>query len=122
MPIYEYVCEQCGECTEMIQRLADPPLQECLKCGGKLRKKVSAPAFQFKGTGWYVTDYARKGESGKSSESSESGKSSGSSESSSSGGADSSAGPVKKAEPKTESKTESKSEPKPATANKSSKD
>ena len=64
MPIYEYVCEQCGECTEAIQRLADPPLQECLKCAGKLRKKVSAPAFQFKGSGWYVTDYgARKGES-----------------------------------------------------------
>ena len=122
MPIYEYVCEQCGECTEAIQRLADPPLSECLKCGGRLRKKVSAPAFQFKGTGWYVTDYARKGESGKSSESGKSGESgkssesgsSGSSESSSSGGDDSSAGPVKKAEPKTESKTE--------TATKSSKD
>jgi putative FmdB family regulatory protein len=97
MPIYEYVCERCGESTEAIQRLADPPLTECSKCGGPLRKKVSAPAFQFKGSGWYVTDYARKGESGKSS----------SGESSSSGGDDSSAGPAKKAEPKTEAKTES---------------
>jgi putative FmdB family regulatory protein len=109
MPIYEYVCERCGESTEAIQRLDDPPLTECLKCGGRLRKKVSAPAFQFKGSGWYVTDYARKGESGKSS-SSES-----SSESSSSGGDDSSAGAVKKVEPKSEP---AKSEP----ATKSSKD
>jgi putative FmdB family regulatory protein len=64
MPIYEYVCERCGESTEAIQRLADPPLTECPKCGGRLRKKVSAPAFQFKGSGWYVTDYARKGNGG----------------------------------------------------------
>jgi putative FmdB family regulatory protein len=95
MPIYEYVCERCGESTEAIQRLADPPLTECPKCGGRLRKKVSAPAFQFKGSGWYVTDYARKGESGKSS----------TSESSSSGSDDSSAGAVKKAEPKSEPAT-----------------
>jgi putative FmdB family regulatory protein len=100
MPIYEYVCERCGECTETIQRLGDPPLQECSKCGGRLRKKVSAPAFQFKGSGWYVTDYARKGESAA--------KSDGSSESSSSSGSDeSSAGPAKKAEPKTEPATKS---------------
>ncbi len=112
MPIYEYVCEQCGDRTEAIQRLNDPPLQECSKCAGKLRKKVSAPAFQFKGSGWYVTDYgARKGESSE--------KSSGSSESSSSSsGDDSSAGPVKKAEPKSEPKSETKTE----TASKSSKD
>src|SRR5262245_32509490 len=70
MPIYEYVCEKCGQSMEAIQRLSDPPLEVCEKCGGRLRKKVSAPAFQFKGTGWYVTDYARKGDSGKSSSSS----------------------------------------------------
>jgi putative FmdB family regulatory protein len=109
MPIYEYVCEKCGQSMEAIQRLADPPLEECPKCGGRLRKKVSAPAFQFKGTGWYVTDYARKGESGKS------GSSSSSSESSS-GGDDSSASSAKKTETKTETKTESKTE----TATKSS--
>jgi putative FmdB family regulatory protein len=74
MPIYEYVCESCGSTSEAIQRLGDPPLTECAKCGGALRKKVSAPAFQFKGSGWYITDYARKGgETGKSSGSSDSG-------------------------------------------------
>jgi putative FmdB family regulatory protein len=75
MPIYEYVCERCGAKTEAIQRVSDPPLTECAKCGGPLRKKVSAPAFQFKGSGWYVTDYARKGgdAAGKSGESSGSG-------------------------------------------------
>jgi putative FmdB family regulatory protein len=115
MPLYEYVCEQCGECTEALQRLADPPLAECLKCGGRLRKKVSAPSFQFKGTGWYVTDYARKGDAGKSSGSSESSSSGssesssrGSSESSSSGGDDSSASPPKKADPKPEPAKSSK--------------
>jgi putative FmdB family regulatory protein len=110
MPIYEYICEQCGETLETLQRFGDPPPPECPKCGGTLRKKVSAPAFQFKGSGWYVTDYARKGaDKGGDSE----GKSSGSSESSSGGGGDdSSAGPVKKAEPKAEPKSDSKSESK----------
>jgi putative FmdB family regulatory protein len=60
MPIYEYVCESCGRVTEALQRVDDPPLAECGHCGGPLRKLVSAPAFQFKGSGWYVTDYARK--------------------------------------------------------------
>ena len=106
MPIYEYVCEQCGECTEAIQLPNDAPPEQCLKCGGRLRKKVSAPAFQFKGSGWYVTDYQRKGESGKGELSKGDsakgdGKSSGSTESSG-GGDDSSAGPVKKADPKPE--------------------
>jgi len=61
MPIYEYRCEDCGELIERMQRLDEPRLTECPKCGGTLRKQVSAPAFQFKGSGWYVTDYARKG-------------------------------------------------------------
>ena len=60
MPIYEYRCEQCGKQSEALQRLDEPPLTECSECGGPLRKLISAPAFQFKGTGWYVTDYARK--------------------------------------------------------------
>lgn len=60
MPIYEYQCEECGQRTEAIQRLDDPPLEQCPHCGGALRKLMSAPAFQFKGTGWYVTDYAGK--------------------------------------------------------------
>jgi len=60
MPTYEYRCETCGELTEAMQRIADPPLTECPTCGGTLRKQFSAPAFQFKGSGWYATDYARK--------------------------------------------------------------
>ena len=64
MPIYEYECRSCGSRTEALQRLHDPALSECDECGGELRKLLSAPAFQFKGSGWYVTDYARKGETG----------------------------------------------------------
>lgn len=61
MPIYEYACEACGRVTEVIQRLDDAPLAACPECGGAVKKLLSAPAFQFKGEGWYVTDYARKG-------------------------------------------------------------
>ncbi|GMU64229.1 MAG: FmdB family transcriptional regulator [Acidobacteriota bacterium] len=61
MPIYEYACEACGRVTEVIQRFEDPPLTVCPECGGAVKKMLSAPAFQFKGEGWYVTDYARKG-------------------------------------------------------------
>jgi putative FmdB family regulatory protein len=60
MPLYEYVCEQCGHQFEQIRKFSDPPLEECPKCGGKLRKLMSSPAIQFKGTGWYITDYAKK--------------------------------------------------------------
>jgi putative FmdB family regulatory protein len=60
MPLYEYLCEACGRRTESLQRVDDPPLAACPHCQGKLRKLVSAPAFQFKGSGWYLTDYARK--------------------------------------------------------------
>ena len=60
MPIYEYQCEKCDKRTEAIQRLDDPPLALCPHCGGDLRKLMSAPSFQFKGTGWYVTDYGGK--------------------------------------------------------------
>ena len=60
MPIYEYQCESCDQRTEAIQRFNDPPLETCEACGGDLRKLISAPAFQFKGSGWYVTDYAGK--------------------------------------------------------------
>jgi putative FmdB family regulatory protein len=62
MPLYEYECQTCGKRIEALQRFSDPPLESC-SCGdeGKLKKLISAPAFQFKGDGWYVTDYARKG-------------------------------------------------------------
>jgi putative FmdB family regulatory protein len=63
MPLYEYECESCGTRIERIQRFADPPLTTCEKCGGSLRKLLSSPAIQFKGSGWYITDYARKPES-----------------------------------------------------------
>jgi len=60
MPIYEYQCRRCGHRLEAMQRLSDPPLKRCPECRGGLRKLVSAPALQFKGSGWYVTDYAAK--------------------------------------------------------------
>ncbi len=65
MPLYEYQCQSCSVLTEVIQRMSDPPLTTCDRCGGDLKKLISAPAFQFKGSGWYVTDYADKGKGGK---------------------------------------------------------
>jgi putative FmdB family regulatory protein len=59
MPLYEYQCDACGHRFEVIQRFADSPLAECPTCGGTVRKLQSAPAFQLKGTGWYVTDYPK---------------------------------------------------------------
>ena len=63
MPIYEYECNKCGHRFEVIQRHSDPLIESCGECQGPVRKLISSPAFQFKGTGWYVTDYARKGKS-----------------------------------------------------------
>ena len=66
MPIYEYVCGSCAKKTEVIQRVGEKPLRVCPHCGGKLKKAISAPAIQFKGSGFYITDYARaSSESGK---------------------------------------------------------
>lgn len=61
MPIYEYLCEKCGTHIELIQKISDAPLKRCAKCRGKLEKTVSRTSFQLKGSGWYVTDYSRKG-------------------------------------------------------------
>lgn len=66
MPLYEYRCRKCGNVFEKIQKFSDAPLTKCAKCGGKLEKLLSPPAIQFKGTGWYVTDYARKSSPGSS--------------------------------------------------------
>jgi len=66
MPIYEYQCESCRKRTEKIQKLSDPLLKKCPSCGGPLRKLISSPAIQFSGSGFYITDYAKK--SGPSSE------------------------------------------------------
>ena len=63
MPIYEYRCEHCGDFEEM-QRMSDPPLAKCPKCKRKVRRLISNTSFQLKGTGWYVTDYAKSGSSG----------------------------------------------------------
>jgi putative FmdB family regulatory protein len=59
VPLYEYQCPKCGR-FELIRKFADEPLTECPTCGSEVQKLASAPAIQFKGTGWYVTDYARK--------------------------------------------------------------
>src|ERR1051325_11690147 len=59
MPIYEYKCNSCGKVFEKIERFSDPPLDIHDECGGAVERMLSASAFQFKGTGWYVTDYAR---------------------------------------------------------------
>src|ERR1700751_4321956 len=63
MPLYEYECTACGHHFEVIRKFSDPPEEKCPKCGGVVHKLQSAPAFQFKGTGWYVTDYAKSGQS-----------------------------------------------------------
>ena len=58
MPLYEYQCTQCGERVEIIQRVSEAPVPECGKCGAEMKKLMSAPAIQFKGSGFYKTDYA----------------------------------------------------------------
>lgn len=60
MPIYEFKCQRCGASFEVLQKIDDSPLKNCKKCGGKLEKVISPPTIQFKGDGWYVTDYALK--------------------------------------------------------------
>ena len=62
MPLYEYQCDDCGKRFERIQKFSDPPVDKCPTCEGVVRKLISSPAIQFKGSGWYITDYARKGE------------------------------------------------------------
>ncbi len=61
MPLFEYLCESCGRTLEVIQSVREKPPTICDRCGGPLRKLLSAPAFQFKGTGWYVSDYGKTG-------------------------------------------------------------
>ena len=61
MPLYEYQCNVCDHRFELIQKFSDPPAETCPNCGGAVRKLLSSPAIQFKGNGWYITDYARKG-------------------------------------------------------------
>ena len=63
MPLYEYQCKKCHSLTERIQKFSDPPMAVCPHCGGEVEQLLSAPAVQFKGSGWYVTDYAKKSSS-----------------------------------------------------------
>jgi len=71
MPLYEYQCKKCGHRFEKIQKFSDKMVKKCPECGGPVEQMISAPAVQFKGSGWYVTDYAKKssapasGDSGK---------------------------------------------------------
>jgi putative FmdB family regulatory protein len=94
MPLYEYQCDQCAHRFEVIQKFSDPPIEVCPKCGGPVKKLLSSPAIQFKGSGWYITDYARKGDSATNASSSES---------------KSETKPETKTETKTDTKTETKS-------------
>ena len=95
MPLYEYSCHRCGKTFEVMQKFSDEPLTTHENCGGEVERLISAPSFQFKGTGWYVTDYGRNGKG--------------------STGSDSKNKSETKKEPKTETKTESKTESKPST-------
>jgi len=88
MPLYEYKCNECQKKIEVIQRISDPPYTHCPSCGGEVKKVISAPAIQFKGSGFYKTDYASPSKGGSESKS------------------------ETKAETKSESKTESKSDTK----------
>jgi putative FmdB family regulatory protein len=60
MPLYEYLCAKCGKRSEIYQNFRDKPIRICPHCGGRVKKLTSAPAIHFKGSGWYVTDYAGK--------------------------------------------------------------
>ena len=108
MPLYEYECDACQHRFEVIQKYSDAPIDTCRKCGGPVHKLLSSPAIQFKGSGWYITDYARAGKSdeGKSASNSDAK----SSETKSTSGGDSKSDTT--SESKTESKSETKSEPK----------
>jgi putative FmdB family regulatory protein len=118
MPLYEYECEANKHRFEVIQKFSDPPIDTCPTCGSKVEKLPSSPAIQFKGSGFYITDYARsgKGESGKS----ESGGSS--SSKAESGSSDKGGTSDAKSEGKSESKSETKAESKSESKNSSKSD
>src|SRR5579864_6221711 len=74
MPLYEYECKKCGHRFEKIQKFSDKMIKKCPDCGGAVEQVISAPAVQFKGSGWYVTDYANKSQAPSSSDSGKEGK------------------------------------------------
>jgi putative FmdB family regulatory protein len=99
MPLYEYQCDACAHRFEVIQKFSDAPIDVCPKCGGAVKKLLSSPAIQFKGSGWYITDYAKSGKT-------ESGGTA------SANAAKAEAQSESKTETKTDTKTETKTEPK----------
>ena len=101
MPLYEYQCKKCHHRFERIQKFSDPHVKKCPECGGAVEQVVSAPAIQFKGSGWYVSDYAKKPSSGSSSSNGDSASKS-----------DDKKTDTAKTESKSETKSESKSESK----------
>ena len=110
MPLYEYECEKCGKHVERIEKMDGPHLKKCPSCGGRVERLMSRPAIQFKGSGWYVTDYARASNRG-----GEKTEGSGTAEKSESKG-------DAKGESKSESKGESKTETKATSESKESKE
>src|SRR5215469_2339341 len=96
MPLYEYKCHRCGKSFEKIQKFSDEPLTVHDECGGEVERLISTPSFQFKGSGWYVTDYGKGGNAPAAGNGSNS---------------DSGAKSETKSEPKSESKTETKTAP-----------
>jgi putative FmdB family regulatory protein len=100
MPLYEYQCDACAHRFEVIQQYKDAPIDVCPKCGGTVKKLLSSPAIQFRGSGFYITDYARKGSDSATTKAGET-------------KADSTASST---ESKSESKSETKSESKPSTS------
>ena len=101
MPLYEYECEKCGKHFEKIEKMGGPHLKKCPSCSGRVERLMSAPAIQFKGSGWYVTDYARSSNRG--------------AEKSDAGGAS------EKSDSKAETKTDAKTETKTASESKEKK-
>lgn len=73
MPLYEYQCDSCGHRFERIRKFSDPPVESCPACGGSVQKLISSPAFQFKGSGFYITDYPKAGKPDASEQSGEAG-------------------------------------------------
>lgn len=114
MPIYEYRCAKCGDFEEM-QKMSDAPLQRCPKCRRKVTKLISSTSFQLKGTGWYVTDYAKKG-SDKGSDSKGSDAKSSDAKGSDTKAADKSEGGEKKSEKKESASKKGSSSPKASAA------
>lgn len=126
MPLYEYQCDACGGRFERIRKFSDPPLDEpCPSCGGPIQKLISSPAIQFKGKGWYVTDYAKSGSTGTSKSDSTASEAKADAKSDASR-KDSSSDSKSETKPETkvETKTDAKADaaPKPATAASAKKD